>query len=148
MIVGKPRSAAEADLNPVVDCSQDGRTKQSFKDECDVNHIMNKYKHTGVLVDPVSGSGRPPLFGDFTGQDFATMQNAVAQTRSEFERLPASVRNRFDNDPGLLLEWLADPANAKEAENLGLKATETPPNAQTAPEPTPSPETEPLPSEP
>lgn len=34
--------------------------------------------------------------------------------------LPAELRKRFRNDPGMLLAFLEDPQNRAEAESLGL----------------------------
>jgi len=39
-----------------------GRTKQQFKDECDVNLLMSRYMRTGILGDGLEPSP-PSLYG-------------------------------------------------------------------------------------
>lgn len=110
-------------------CKGPGRTKQSFKDECDINKIMARFVRTGVL-DFVSKYS--PQYGDVTGADFAEAMNIVAQSRSMFAALPASIRSRFDNSPEKFLSFMEDPANAAKARELGLLPPEAP---EQAPEP-------------
>lgn len=89
------------------------RTKQAFVQECDINHIMARYKKTGIIdhVRPSAG-----MFGDFTEvPDFATAQELVIQAEASFMQLPSKVRDRFSNDPGKFLAFFEDPENFKDA---------------------------------
>jgi len=93
--------------------------QQHFKDECDINQIMARYQRTGILTEN-PGSSRP-LFGDFSNvSDFQSAQNAILDVHESFMTLPSSIRARFDNDPGLLLDFLSDEVNRNEAISLGL----------------------------
>lgn len=93
--------------------------QQHFKDECDINQIMARYQRTGILTEN-PGSLRP-LFGDFSNvSDFQSAQNAILDVHESFMTLPSTIRARFDNDPGLLLEFLSDEVNRNEAISLGL----------------------------
>jgi len=95
-----------------------GRTKQSFRDECDINKIMLKWVATGQL--PATNLGTP-RYGDFTNSgDYQDACNGVIAANEAFARLPAKTRDRMNNSPARLLEFLADPDNKEEAENLGL----------------------------
>lgn len=94
------------------------RTKQEFKDESDINVIMARYMATGVLPEQINAAQAQYL--DATGYDYQEAQNLIAGANSLFEMLPSSIRNRVDNDPGKLLEFLRDPNNRKEAEEMGL----------------------------
>lgn len=119
-----------------------GRTKQEFKDECDINVLMAKYLRTGQMdhVNQVL-----PQFADVSEVDFQSAQFLIAEAQDMFEGIPSAVRNRFDNNPGKLLDWVHDPKNAKEAEELGfLTLSKCPPGFYTAPTP-PSPPTPPAP---
>lgn len=104
-------------------------TKQEFKNECDINRIMAKYKVTGVLPEGM-GVGR---YGDFTGvEDFQHAQEILIQAETQFAALPSDVRDRFDNSPLRLLEFVADRKNLEEAKKLGLlkdEAVAVPPAA-------------------
>lgn len=97
------------------------RTQQHFKDETNINSIMKRYKASGLLTDPLHKPTTYPEFGDFTGiVDFQTMQNKQIQIRDYFMSLPAELRKRFENNPQNLMTFMSDPANVKEARELGL----------------------------
>lgn len=117
----------------------EGRTKQSFKDECDVNKIMARFTRTGVLD---FASKFSPRYEDVTGADFQSAMDTVARANSMFQELPAELRRRFKNDPVVFLDFVDDPANADKARELGLlpplEAKVVPP-AEPAPVPSPAP---------
>lgn len=93
-------------------------TQQHFKDECDVNRIMQRYQETGNWGEQMDVR---PQFGDFSNEfDFRTAQETVIRAQAAFESLPSKVRRRFGNDPAELLEFLQDEANRDEAIMLGL----------------------------
>jgi phage internal scaffolding protein len=102
--------------------SKPSLTKQSFRDECDINNILRKFNVTGQL--PV-GSVQPQ-YGDFSGiTDYQSALNAVMAAQDSFLALPAKVRARFDNDPALFVEFASDEANKDEMKALGLLSQET-----------------------
>jgi phage internal scaffolding protein len=98
-------------------CEEPSLAQQHYKEECDINTILQKFSITGILPDmPVS-----PRYGDFTGiNDDHTALNRVIAAQEEFEALPAQIRARFDNDPAKLIEFLQDDNNRAEAEELGI----------------------------
>ncbi len=106
----------------VVDCSGDVvRTKQSFRKEADINFIVARSLKTGMLVDPRVVAKREAIFGDFTQVgDFQDAQLRIVKGREAFESLSSSIRARFQNEPGLLLDFMADEANREEAQELGI----------------------------
>lgn len=94
-------------------------TQQQFKAECDVNNILAKYKKTGLLSHVSKTQGQ---FGDFSDlNDYQTSLHKVMQAQESFGLLPSEVRNKFQNDPGKLIEFLADPKNDEESYKFGLK---------------------------
>lgn len=99
------------------DVSGLSRTKQNFKDECDINVIMRRYETHGVLPAFNQREGR---FMDTTVFHFQDAQQVVAAAKSAFEELPARLRDRFKNDPSQLIEFLNDERNRDEAIKLGL----------------------------
>jgi len=102
--------------------SKPSLTKQSFRDECDINNILRKFNVTGQL--PV-GSVQPQ-YGDFSGiTDYQSALNAVMAAQDSFLELPAKVRAKFDNDPALFVEFASDEANKDEMKALGLLSQET-----------------------
>jgi len=117
-----------------------GRTKQSFREECDINNIMKKYQVTGLLT---AVNKHQPQYGDVTGVDFQTAMTTIVQAEQMFGDLPSSVRKRFQNDPAEFLGFVNDPDNRDEAVKLGLIVEPSPetPGAPAAPaEPAPTPE--------
>lgn len=100
-------------------CEEPTLAQQHFKEECDINTILQKFSITGILPEaPLS-----PRYGDFSGiSDYHTALNRVIAAQDEFEALPAQIRARFDNDPAKLIEFLDNDANRPEAEELGLVA--------------------------
>lgn len=81
------------------------RTKQAFKDECDVNTIMSRFEKTALLEHVNRYEGR---YGDFTGtpQSFHDALNQVVAAREMFMTLPAKVRREFDNDPAAFVDFV------------------------------------------
>ena len=114
------------------DCEGESMTQQQFLEECDINRIMQRYQETGVLVDPMVGTGtRQPIFGDFSEEfDLREAMDKVNDAYEQFYQLPSRIRERFDNSPVKLLEFLRDSENYDEAVKLGLvKPRETEPVA-------------------
>lgn len=94
------------------------RTKQSFKDECDINNILKQYSATGIVRHIRQ---EQPRYADLPDDvDFQTAMNTVIQAESAFASLPSKVRNRFHNDPAEFLAFMADPKNLEEMYSLGL----------------------------
>ena len=114
-----------------VACEEPSLAQQHFKDECDINNILRQFNITGLLPE----STLSPRYGDFSGiVDYHTALNAVIAADSEFERLPAQLRARFNNDPEQLINFISDENNRSEAEQLGLvdrKASENEPSTVT-----------------
>lgn len=117
------------------------RAKQEFKAECDINTIMAKYAKTGLLEHVNRYQGQ---YGDFSEVvDYQEALNLVSQAQEAFQSLPASIRTRFENDPGKYLAFVQDPANSAELVKMGLavKSPETASTAASPPAATPTPVT-------
>lgn len=110
-------------------CEDPSLTKQSFKDECDLNVILERFALTGRLPE----NPRMPTYGDFMDvSDYHTAMNAVRAADEAFMALPAAIRARFGNDPGAYVDFCSDEKNREEAARLGLLKPEafTPPASQ------------------
>jgi len=93
-------------------------TKQSFKDECDINNIMKKYEKNG-LIDHLNNTRGE--YGDFIGfSDYQTSLNEIKAADEAFATIPAAIRARFNNNPSEFLEFVQDEKNADEMIRLGL----------------------------
>ena len=101
-------------------CEDPSLAQQNQKDQADINFILERFGVTGEL--PVSQ--RMPQYRDFDEiYDYHSAMNAVIAAQDSFDALPAKLRARFDNDPAVLIDFLADEKNAKEAHDLGLVKT-------------------------
>lgn len=117
------RTAYNYDMDSVsretgLDCSvEPSKTQQSFKEEVDINTIVERFGLTGQLPDDV----RAPMEGDFVDvTDYQSALNAVIAADNAFMELPADVRAEFRNDPQRLMEFVADKKNHERAVELGL----------------------------
>lgn len=107
------------------------RTKQSFRDECDINNILKQYRVSGMLRH-VSAKADQGAYQDLPDDmDYQTSINTVMRAQEAFATLPSKIRNQFENDPAKFLTFMADPANEAEVVKMGLatprKLTESEP---------------------
>lgn len=100
------------------------RTQQQFKDDADVNVIIKKYGTTGI--NPfVRQDG---YYADLTEvPDLQTALSAVKKAEEAFQSLPSQVRERFGNNPDLMINFLRDEKNTEEGIKLGLIKKPEPP---------------------
>ena len=126
----------------------DGRTKQSFKDETDVNLIIQKHTRMGTLSHLEQWGGE---YGNYAGFDFQEAQNQIANATNMFETLPAAVRMKFANDPGKFIDFVTHPDNqddlAKKLPELAEPGSAPMPTNRDRVDPEPEPETAPEPPE-
>jgi len=94
-----------------------GRTKQSMKDECDINKIMAKYQRTGLIAHAQQHGGE---YGFADSATFHEAMNVVSKANSMFAELPSTVRERFNGDPAQFLDFVQNPANENEMRSLGI----------------------------
>lgn len=97
---------------------QISRTKQAFSDAADINMIMRKFEKTGTLEgDLTSGM----TFGDYdNADDYHTALNKVREAERAFGEMPAEIRARMKNDPGVFMDFVGNPDNLDEGIQLGL----------------------------
>lgn len=85
---------------------------QMDKDLCDVNLIMNRF----AAGDPMASaqlSGRSGVYGDFTKvpKTYAEFLQMQIDGKAYFERLPAEIRQEYDNDYNQFLSAAMDDDN-------------------------------------
>lgn len=94
------------------------RTKQSFREESDINSIVAKARR-GQAVTHVARS--LPVFMDVSEVgDYRTALDMLRQTDEFFSRLPAKVRAVFNNDPAEFLDGLDTVEGRSKLEKAGL----------------------------
>lgn len=107
------------------------RTKQSFKKECDINFIMQKYQRSGAITHFATHA---PQYGFADSHDLKAAMDIIATANTMYEELPSSIRKRFTT-PADFLDFVQDEKNLDEMRELGL--------ANPLPDPQPSPDPDP-----
>lgn len=104
-------------FRPVLKCESPTLTEQHHRESCDVNYIIDVFQRTGKL-EP----GNRCFYEDVSDRpdNLLDCMETVQRANALFASIPSRIRSRFDNDPVKLLDWLHDPANRKEAGELGL----------------------------
>lgn len=92
-------------------------TKQEFKDECDINVILAQYQNSGEIPNLNERQGQ---YMDCTGLDYMEHMNKIVEANNLFSELPASIRERFANDPARFLDFVHDENNRDEMRTMGL----------------------------
>ncbi len=102
--------------------------KQSFQKECDINTIMRKYEKSGLIEHLNTNQGQ---YGNYIGfEDYHSSLNQILAADAAFLTIPSRIRAKFNNDPGVFLEFAQNPENHEEMVELGL-ATQKPSEAST-----------------
>lgn len=87
---------------------KDGRTKQSFRDETDINQIMKRAQKTGTISHLAKHEGR---YADFSNFDFFGNTLMLSKGREIFDELPVELRSEFNQSPEDFFKYVNDPAN-------------------------------------
>ena len=123
-------------VDPVVDCEEanDGKTRQEFRDESDINTLMKRYETTGI-PPWVDDTGERRFLDVSDVPDFQSAMQIVIDAENAFMALSAQVRKEFENDPGNFLRYVeqagSDEEKAKRLREWGLlKPVEAPPAPQ------------------
>lgn len=98
-------------------CLDKTMAQQQFKDETDINVIVERFGITGELPKDL----RVPTNADvWQVQDLQGAMNVVNAAREAFMEMPAKVRSTFDNDPAKFVDFVSDEDNRAKAEKLGI----------------------------
>lgn len=96
---------------------QPSMTKQSFKDEVNINTIMSRFISTGQITHL---NHNAPNYGVAPSADFREALEIVQNSEESFATLPAEIRQKFGNDPYQFLAFVEDSSNARELADMGL----------------------------
>lgn len=120
--------------------SKPSRTRQSFRDECDINLIMSKYSKNGGFELPT----RPPVYADvYDTPDLQTAYEVMRDAEDAFMRLPSDLRKYLDNDPRRMLAEIESGDNLDVYRDFGIlgptpEISSTPDKPSAPPEGVPS----------
>ena len=100
-------------------CKDPHLTKQSFKDQCDINRVLDKAKHGASLSHLANYQGDYGDFSHFTADYYENALNEISRAQSIFNDLPSELRqNEFQNNVGVFFEKVNDPAYADKLEEI------------------------------
>lgn len=112
------RDRAEQALTDIPDLGP-SLTQQHFSKDADINEIVQRFGIKDGSIPPAPND--PRFYADFTDVvDLRTALDRTIEAVTAFELLPVRLRNRFNNRPAELYEFVLDPANEAEAISLGL----------------------------
>lgn len=119
-------------------------TQQSDLPQSDIHNIIKQFERTGVLNHDAKYQG---TYGDFGSMpEFKEAQDLIAEAKSMFNELPATLRAEHGNDPALFLNWIQNPKNRDDIIDKGFSTEHLPdilPQAEKAPFDKTSPVSEP-----
>lgn len=95
----------------------EGRTKNEFLEETDVNYILRNFQKKGAMAHFAKFGGE---YGFAPGLDFQLAMETTIKAQTMFDELPSKVRRRFSFDPALFLDFVQDPENLDAMRELGL----------------------------
>ncbi|AXL15612.1 internal scaffolding protein [Microviridae sp.] len=93
-------------------------TSQAFKDECDINRVLDRAKKGVGMAHLANYQKLYGDFQDFDGKTFEDMQIKLAEANTIFQDLPAHIRNEFDNQPGKFFEFVNNDENKDRLEEI------------------------------
>lgn len=100
-------------------------TQQCFKEQCDINNILESYSQQARAMRANIADLLPPIdsqdFADISNmEDFLTAQNKIAKVTQIFEQMPSNVRPEFGDDPANFIAALGDSQKYSQLADLGV----------------------------
>lgn len=95
----------------------DGRTKQAFKDQCDINKILKKAMRTGSIAH--LNKYPEAVYGEFDGE-FTLLEahGRIERANEIFSELPSEVRREFNNNALEFVSFAGNPENNDKLRDL------------------------------
>lgn len=93
----------------------DGRTKQAFEKDTNINKLLAKHQKQGTLSTLQAQEGQ---YGEFEGYDLLEAFQKVDNAKRIFSELPSQVRREFGENPVNFINFVGDPANADRLETV------------------------------
>lgn len=100
-----------------LECLDATRAQQQFKEECDINTIVENFGLTGTL--PLQN--KVPINAEFIDvMDYQESLNKLMEADAAFMKMPAKIRSEFQNDAGKFVDFVSDPKNIEKCREWGL----------------------------
>ena len=80
------------------------KTDPSYKEDCDANEIMRRFKRTGMVTHLAKIKGK---FADVSDvPDLLEGMERIEEAKDLFLNIPAKIRKKFDNDVSKFYQYL------------------------------------------
>ncbi len=86
-----------------------GRTKQSQKNETDINLLLERSAREGTMSHLEKYEAQ---YADYSDFNFEGHINTISRGQTIFEELPAEVKREFEQSPAKFFRYVTDPANS------------------------------------
>lgn len=101
-------------------------TQLHHAEDNDLNVIMKRYGITDGALPPMALD--PKYFGEFDSElDLSEVFRRQREAVERFDAMPATLRNKFHNNPAELFHWIHQAENEQEGYDLGIFKRPTPP---------------------
>lgn len=110
MSIVQPRRA-ERIANGATQNKDASMTKQSFKDQTDLNRVLDRAGKGASLSHLMNYQGEYGDFSEFSEQYYEDMLNKLSRANTIFYDLPAEIRSEFNNNPGAFFAYVNNPEN-------------------------------------
>lgn len=87
----------------------DGRAKQAFRDDADVNKMLHKAAEQNSLSHLMKYP--EATYGEFENYDLLEAYRRIERAEEIFSELPSEVRTEFGGSPARFCAFAADPVN-------------------------------------
>lgn len=100
-----------------IEITEPSLTKQADFDRANIHSLLSRFQKSGhirqVTAQPLQG-GIPDV------DSFHEAMNIVTTARQSFDALPSQIREKFENNPAKMLQFVSDEKNQSELVALGL----------------------------
>lgn len=118
------------------------RTQQHFRDECDINKVVERALRTGDAT-LFTTTQRAEYYDCTAFESYQASIDYVRDVEDDFDSLPSKTRKFFGNSVENYVSFMSDPRNAAQAVKLGLLEGDgeaaTKPKASESPKASPAP---------
>lgn len=105
--------------SPGIEFKEPTMTQQHFRDECDINKIVERAIRTGDTTVFTSAQ-RAEFYDASVITDYVDAMALIDDVNDDFNSLPSTIRSMFGNNVKQYVEWMSNPANWNKARELGL----------------------------
>lgn len=105
--------------SPGIEFTEPTMTQQHFRDECDINKIVERAIRTGDTTLFTSAQ-RGEFYDASSITDYTDAMALIDDVNDDFNSLPSATRAIFGNNVSQYVEFMSNPANWDKARELGL----------------------------